>query len=134
MSQPVLVYQGTCRFCCLVTSLILEWDRGRRIRPVALETAEAAQLLASVPPEERGRSWHLFDEQGGLFSAGDAFPELFALLPGGRGLAALSGVRPGLTAQAYTALASSRGTIGRVLPDRAVGWARGVIADRSKSG
>jgi len=131
VSQPVLVYQGTCRFCCLVTSLVLEWDRDHRIRPVALETEEAAKLLASVPPDERARSWHLFDEEGVLFSAGDAFPELFALLPGGRGLAALSGVRPGLTAQAYAAVASSRSTIGRVLPERAVGWARGVIAGRS---
>ncbi len=131
MSQPVLVYQGTCRFCCLLTGLILEWDRDHRIRPVALETAEAAELLAGVPVDARGRSWHLFNEQGELFSAGDAFPELFALLPGGRGLAALSGVRPGLTGQSYAAVAASRGAIGRVLPDRAVGWARRRIEARS---
>jgi len=131
VSQPVLVYQGTCRFCCLVTSLILESDRDHRLRPVALETEEAAKLLARVPPDARSRSWHLFNEEGELFSAGDAFPELFALLPGGRGLAALSGVRPGLTGRAYATVASNRSAIGRVLPDRSVSWARSTIGRRS---
>jgi len=115
-----------------MTSLILEWDRDHRLRPVALETGEATDLLASVPVDARSRSWHLINEEGALFSAGDAFPELFALLPGGQGLAALSGVRPGVTRQAYAGVASSRSAIGRVLPDRAVGWARSVIAGRSR--
>lgn len=132
MSRPTLVYQGTCRFCCAVTSLVLLWDRDRRLRPVALETAEATDLLCDVPVDLHACSWHLVDADGEVFSAGDAFPELFAMLPGGRGLAALSGVRPGLTQQAYAAVASRRGAIGHVLPDRAVGWARGVIAERSE--
>jgi predicted DCC family thiol-disulfide oxidoreductase YuxK len=131
VSRPALVYQGTCRFCCAVTSLVLVWDRDRRLRPVALETAEATDLLREVPIDLHARSWHLVDTDGAVFSAGNAFPELFALLPGGRGLAALSGVRPGLTQQAYAAVASRRGAIGRALPDRAVGWARGVIDGRS---
>jgi predicted DCC family thiol-disulfide oxidoreductase YuxK len=131
VNRAVLVYQGTCRFCCVVTSLVLLWDRNRRIRPVALETAEAAELLASLPADVRGRSWHLIDSGGALFSAGDAFPELLRLLPGGRGPAMMSGVRPGVTARAYTAISSRRSAIGRALPELVVRGARAVIAGRS---
>jgi predicted DCC family thiol-disulfide oxidoreductase YuxK len=131
VSRPVLVYQGTCRFCCVAVSLVLAWDRGHRLRPLALETTEAQELLTSVPTAARAVSWHLVDVEGGVFSAGDAFPELFRLLPGGRGLAVLSGVRPAMTGRAYVAVASRRGTIGRALPDRLVSRARRLIADRS---
>jgi predicted DCC family thiol-disulfide oxidoreductase YuxK len=128
---PVLVYQGTCRFCCVATGVVLAWDRGHQVRPVALETPEAAELLAGVPVERHACSWHLVNAEGALFSAGDAFPELFRVLPGGGGLAVLAGARPGLTERAYFAISSRRGSIGRALPDRIVGWGRDLIAARS---
>jgi predicted DCC family thiol-disulfide oxidoreductase YuxK len=90
MAQATLLYDSDCGFCRWCLGKLLAWDRGRAIRPVAIQSEEADGLLSGMPEEQRLASWHLIDGDGTVRSAGAAFPGLFRQLPGGAPLAALT--------------------------------------------
>src|SRR5258708_6038411 len=79
-----LLYDAECGFCKWSLSLVLMLDRRRRLRPLALQSAEADQLLADLIAPQRDASWHLVSPDGRRWSAGAAAPPLLRLLPGGR--------------------------------------------------
>jgi predicted DCC family thiol-disulfide oxidoreductase YuxK len=110
-----LLFDADCGFCRWATDRILAWDRGRRLRPVALQDAEAGELLRGVPYERRVASWHLVSPEGRVYSAGAAVGPLLRLLPGGTPLAAFADAFPRTTARAYAAIARNRGRLGRLL-------------------
>jgi predicted DCC family thiol-disulfide oxidoreductase YuxK len=126
-----LVYDGGCRFCRWSLGWVLRWDRRRRLRPLALDTAEANRLLAALDPDLRAASWHLVDPGGRVLSAGAAAPELLRLLPA-RPAAALLGRQPQLTERAYRWVADHRSALGRPLSARAVARADSLIALRAE--
>lgn len=146
-----MIYDADCGFCRFSLALLLIFDRrsgserGRpsppnlqggwggsaaigALRPLALGTAEANQLLADLSEEERNASWHLVDEEGTRFSAGAALAPALAPLPGGRMPSSLVARIPRLTERGYRWVADHRGLLGRFVPARARRWADRVIA------
>jgi predicted DCC family thiol-disulfide oxidoreductase YuxK len=111
----MLLYDDDCGFCRWALGKVLSWDRNGRIRPVPIESEEGDRLLADLAPEQRGRSWHLVDAGGRLYSAGAALPPLLRLLPGGRLPARLADAAPGLVDRAYFFVADNRSRLGPLI-------------------
>src|SRR3954452_12761420 len=111
--EHALLYDADCGFCKWCLHVILRWDRHRRLRPVAIQSAEGASLLADLSEAERLGSWHLVTPDT-VVSAGAAAAPLARLLPGGRPLAALFDAFPGATERAYRWVADHRGAFGKV--------------------
>lgn len=85
--RPVLFYDGECRFCRAMASVIAALDRRKRFAYLPFQDALADELLASVPPAERPESIHLVFADGEVVSAGDALAEMSRVLPLGGALA-----------------------------------------------
>jgi predicted DCC family thiol-disulfide oxidoreductase YuxK len=83
VSDVALLYDEDCGFCRWSLDKVLRLDRGSRIRPVAIQSAEGKDLLAGMDEARRLASWHLVDERGRIYSAGAAVPEVARRLPGG---------------------------------------------------
>ena len=113
-----MLYDADCGFCRWSLNRVLAWDRDDRLRPVALQDAEAERLLPDMDDEERMGSWHLVTADGERFSAGEAVPPLLALLPGGRVPARLAGAAQPLTNALYRLVASNRSFFGRLTRSR----------------
>jgi predicted DCC family thiol-disulfide oxidoreductase YuxK len=112
----VVLYDAECGFCMWLLSALLRWDRALRLRPLALQRAEAQDLLADLTNEQRAESWHLISPSGERSSAGAAFPPVLRLLPGGKIPAAAIERVPALTARAYRLVADHRGQLARLVP------------------
>ncbi len=111
-----VIYDADCGFCRTSLGLILRADGRRRLRPLALGTAEADALLADLPPGRREASWHLISPDENRESAGAAGPPLLRLLPGGQAPAAVLARFPGQTQRAYEWIAEHRSSFSHVLP------------------
>lgn len=129
--DAILLYDADCGFCRWTLAKLLAWDRGRRLHPVAIESAKGERLLRDLAPEARGASWHLVEPDGRRHSAGAAAPPLLRLLPGGRAPAALLSRLPGPTEALYAWVARNRGRFGRLLTSGARRRADARIARRS---
>jgi predicted DCC family thiol-disulfide oxidoreductase YuxK len=130
--MAIVIYDPDCGFCRFSLALLLAWDGSRRtgaevLRPLALGTAEADELLADLTEEERNASWHLI-RAAARTSAGAALAPGLRLLPGGRAPAALFARFPDATERGYHWVTEHRGLLGRFLGARARRWADGVIA------
>jgi len=119
MDGAVILYDSDCGFCRWVTDRILAWDRAGRLRPVALQSAEAAERLPGLTPDERLSSWHLVASDGAVYSAGRAVAPLLRLLPGGRAPAAVAAACPGLVDRSYRWTAAHREDFGRLVGAKA---------------
>jgi len=116
VERTPILYDAGCGFCRASLALVLLWDRRRALRPVALQSQEADELLRGMPAERRLASWHLVDKDGGIRSAGAAAAPLLRLLPGGAALAALASRFPAATERAYRWTADRRSALGRAIP------------------
>lgn len=112
----IIVYDPDCGFCRWSLARVLTLDRERRLRPVALGTAEADQLLADIAPVVRAASWHLVSPDGRRESAGAAAPPLLRLLSGGRVPAVILSRAPKLTERAYRWVADHRSIFSAAIP------------------
>jgi len=130
MDRLPLLYDEDCGVCRALMVPVLLWDRGHRLRPVALGSPEAAELLAPMERERQMRSWHL-DTPSGVRSAGAALPDLLDILPGGAPLAALTRRVPALTERGYRLIADNRSHISPLVPDSARRRADVLIAKRA---
>jgi predicted DCC family thiol-disulfide oxidoreductase YuxK len=117
MTAHPILYDPDCGFCRVCVALVLSWDREGRLRPV---------------PGEDLESWQLILPDGTILSAGDAFPALFRLLPGGAPFAWLTGRFPGAANRAYRWVADRRSGFGRLLPGAAKRWADRVISGSAR--
>ena len=115
----VVLYDADCGFCKWTLSVLLRWDREARLEPVALQRAEATDLLKELTPAERMASWHLISPRGERCSGGDALSPLLRALPGGRLPAALFARFPRLSARGYRWVADHRSGLSRWVPARA---------------
>lgn len=129
----VVMYDDDCGFCKRLLSKFLAWDRGRRLRPVALQSEEADALLAGMPESQRMASWHLVDPDGTVRSGGEALAPLLRLLPGGSAPSWAVERIPGPTDRAYRWVAANRSALSRRWPGRERGRRRAEarIADRA---
>ena len=116
MEVASILYDPDCGFCRWSMAQLLRLDRQGRLRPVSLQDPEADVLLSGMTHERRMASWHLVDEDGRIYSAGDAFPPLLSLLPGGGPLARVLAAFPSLADAGYRAVAGRRSRLGRLIP------------------
>ncbi len=133
VESRVLLYDEECCFCRWSLAKILAWDRARRLRPVAIQSAEGERLLSDLPRPQRLASWHLV-AGGRRASAGAAAVPLLRLLPGGRPVAGILARFPRATERAYRWVVRNRGRIGRLIPARARRRADARIRRRSRGG
>ena len=131
MSKVKLLYDRDCGFCRWSLGKVLAWDRRGALEPISIQSEEADRLLAGMPEETRLGSWHLVEADGTVRSAGDAFPGLFRLLPGGRPLAALTARSPRATDRAYRWVAGNRSRWGKLVTEGAKRRADERIAGRT---
>jgi predicted DCC family thiol-disulfide oxidoreductase YuxK len=117
--QATVVFDDDCGFCRWSAERLRTWDRRHALRFVTLRSDEAGRLLAPVPVERRPLSWHLVTEDGRVWSAGAAVPQVLRLMPGGGPLSVVTAVVPDLTETVYTMIARHRSTLGRLLGRRA---------------
>jgi predicted DCC family thiol-disulfide oxidoreductase YuxK len=127
----IIVYDADCGFCRTALAAILSADRDRRLRPLALGTAEADRLLHDLAKEQREASWHLVSPDGHRESAGAAGAPLLRLLPAGALPAAALATAPAMTERAYRWVAEHRSTLSRALPSSAKQWATRLIGRRT---
>ena len=146
MREHAILYDPDCGFCRMCVAVVLRWDRGRRLRPVALNSSEADALLAGMPEPERMASWHLAEpnwqrnvadnatnlDHLTVFSAGAAFSPLFRLLPGGAPLARLTERFPHAAERGYRWVADHRSAFSRPLPAASERWADRVISESAR--
>jgi predicted DCC family thiol-disulfide oxidoreductase YuxK len=118
MSDAIVLYDRDCGFCRWSVAKLLGWDRGRRLRPVEIQSPEGQALLADVPEDERLASAHAIDPGGKRHSGGAAAPPVLRLLPGGRPPAALLAALPGPTDRVYRWVAEHRSALARLVPAR----------------
>ncbi|HEV7529878.1 MAG TPA: DCC1-like thiol-disulfide oxidoreductase family protein [Solirubrobacteraceae bacterium] len=116
--RAILLYDRDCSFCRWSLGRLLSWDRGDRVRPVALQETEADLLLAPIDVQRRMDSWHLVCGDGEVRSAGRGVAPLLRLLPGGKPLAALAERFPRATDAGYAFVARHRSTLGRLVGSR----------------
>lgn len=134
MTRVPILYDPDCGFCRVCMATVLSWDRQRRLRPVPLGSEEADRLLAGMPEDERMASWHLIAPNGGVHSAGAAFPPLLRLLPRGGRLARLSARFPQASERGYRWVADRRSAFGSAIPGRIRRWADAVISGSAADG
>lgn len=127
----IVLYDPDCGFCRTSLAAILAADRNRALRPLALGTAEADDLLSDLTPEQREASWHLISPDGHRESAGAAGPPLLRLLPAGRGPAELLARFPDATQRTYEWVAEHRSTLSHLIPERVKERATRLIAERA---
>jgi predicted DCC family thiol-disulfide oxidoreductase YuxK len=126
----VVLYDADCGFCRWTLAKLLAWDRGRRLRPVPIESAEGDRLLERLDRDARLASWHLVEPDGQRYSAGAAAPRLLRRLPGGGAPAALLARFPRRSEQLYAWVARNRGAFGRLVGEGAKRRADRRIARR----
>jgi predicted DCC family thiol-disulfide oxidoreductase YuxK len=126
-----ILYDADCGFCRWSLAKLLAWDRRRRVRPVAIQSAEGQQLLNDLSEGQRLSSWHLVGPDGRRHSAGAASSPLLRTLSGGAPLAALLERFPSATEGAYAWVAANRGRLGRLIPAGATRRADARIRQRN---
>jgi predicted DCC family thiol-disulfide oxidoreductase YuxK len=131
-TRPTVLYDPDCGFCRWTLALLLRADRHRRLRPLALGTPEADELLADLTPEQRLASWHLVSPSGKRTSAGAALPAVLAELPGGQIPAAALARIPGPTERGYRWVAKHRSRLSRTVPASAKRRAAALIQARTR--
>ncbi len=119
MGRVVILFDNDCGFCRWSLSKILAWDRHRRLRPVALQSPEADDLLEGMDPEPKMASWHLVAPGGWTYSGGEAVSPLARLLPAGAPIAWLANAFPETTDRAYRWVARHRDRLGHAVGERA---------------
>jgi predicted DCC family thiol-disulfide oxidoreductase YuxK len=120
--QAWLLYDADCGLCKFVVARVLELDRARRFRPLALQDAKAAALLPGLGEEERMQSFHVVDPDGTVHSAGDGLAAVFPPLKRA----------PRLASRAYRLVADNRDRLGKLIPGAARRQAERRIAAESR--
>jgi predicted DCC family thiol-disulfide oxidoreductase YuxK len=119
VDRATLLYDDDCGFCRWITAKILRWDRRGSMRALPIQGPDADALLAGMEPARRMASWHLATTDGEVRSGAAAVSPLARMLRGGRPIAHVAELFPGLTKVAYGLVARHRGTLGRVIGAKA---------------
>jgi predicted DCC family thiol-disulfide oxidoreductase YuxK len=112
--EPVLLYDGDCRFCRFAARAIARLDRRRILAVLPFDDPEAQPQLSAIPEAERRTTWHLVRD-GGRVSGGAALAELVGVLPATRPFAPMLRRLP--LGAIYEFVSRQRGRLGRVVPD-----------------
>jgi predicted DCC family thiol-disulfide oxidoreductase YuxK len=127
----VLLYDDDCGFCVWTVAYLLRRDHARALRPLAIQSAEGAELLGDLDERERLRSWHAVAPDGTRSSGGDAFVPILGVLPRLSAAAALMRrVPPSLRRFGYDLVARNRTPLSRFVPQRSKRRARADLERR----
>jgi predicted DCC family thiol-disulfide oxidoreductase YuxK len=66
LARPILLYSGTCRFCCWGARVIAAIDRRGQVALLPLADRAADPLFTAVPQDERRETWWLALRDGTL--------------------------------------------------------------------
>jgi predicted DCC family thiol-disulfide oxidoreductase YuxK len=132
MTRPRLYYDHDCGFCRWTLAWVLRWDRGRRLRPVPIESPEGDRELGDLG-EARLESWHLVRDDR-RWSGGRALALLLEELPGGRLLAPLARRLEWLLVPAYAWVANHRSGLSKLVPARSKRRADATLAQSRERG
>ncbi len=125
----VLFYDSSCGACTWIAARVRAAGRGT-LRAASIDSAEGHDALACLNEADRLRSWHMLDERGVLYSAGEASMLLLERIPSAWLLVALARSAPTATDTLYRAIAGRRSVWGRFVPQRCVARARQGLADQ----
>ncbi|HWX75061.1 MAG TPA: DCC1-like thiol-disulfide oxidoreductase family protein [Solirubrobacteraceae bacterium] len=128
----LVLYDADCGLCTWLLAGLLRWDLAARLRPLALQSAEAELLLHELTPAERMASWHLVSPGGERRAGGAALSGLLALLPAGRLPAAALERLPAVTDVGYRWVANHRSRLSRLLPRGAKQRAAHLVRERER--
>ncbi len=131
--NATVLYDRDCGFCRWTLAQILRFDRGRRLRPLPIQSDEGQRLLERVPAEERLASWHLVTPDGEVHSAEAAFPGLFSRLPAGAPIAWLTSLLQGPSGLGYRLLVANRTRLGRRIGHERRERATRLLDERERS-
>ena len=112
MNEITLVYDEDCGFCRWSADKVLRWDRGGRVRTVAIQSDEGSILLQQLDIDRRLASAHVVTPDGTVHSAGALVEPIFRVLPSGRPVAAIARTFPRTTESLYGLVARNRIRIG----------------------
>jgi predicted DCC family thiol-disulfide oxidoreductase YuxK len=119
VSEYLLLYDRDCGLCRTVTGASLALDHAHRLRPLALQSSKATEVLQGMDPEERLASFHLVEVRTGrVSSAGAGLAELATMLPGGRLTGSALRLAPAASERIYRLVANHRQRIGPWIPSR----------------
>jgi predicted DCC family thiol-disulfide oxidoreductase YuxK len=119
MERAIVLYDEDCGFCRWSADRLRVWDRPGRLAFAPIEGVVGARTLARVDPPARTASWHLITEDGRVWSAGAAIPQVLRRLPAGAVVAPLFETFPGTTERAYGWFARHRIRLGAALGQQA---------------
>lgn len=114
--RTVVLYDRDCGFCRWSLARVLDLDRHRALRPVALQAPEADDLIGSMPSRRKFASAHIVTPEGSVYSGGDAIAPLVRVLPAGPNLAPVASFLSLPLGAGYRLVVRSRGVLGRLLP------------------
>jgi predicted DCC family thiol-disulfide oxidoreductase YuxK len=129
----LVLYDAECGLCKWLLATFLRWDRAERLRPMALQSSAAVELLGELDADERLASWHLISPGGERRSGGAAIPALVRLLPGGSSIAAPFDRFPGITERGYHWVAANRSRLSRPVPARSKRKASELVRRREEN-
>jgi predicted DCC family thiol-disulfide oxidoreductase YuxK len=115
----IVLYDEGCGFCRWGVDRLLRLDRRHELEAVPIQSAEGAELLSSMTPDERLESWHVRSPGGRIWSGGEAVPVLLRLLPGGKGPARVATRFPRTVDRLYRFVARNRSALGRLVGAKA---------------
>ena len=119
MTRAIVLYDEDCGFCRWSAGRLRTWDRRGRLAFAPIEGAVGGRSLAHVDPRARTASWHLITEDGRVWSAGAAIPQVLRRLPAGAAVAPLFETFPDATERAYRWVARHRARLGAALGQQA---------------
>jgi predicted DCC family thiol-disulfide oxidoreductase YuxK len=114
VGADLLLYDADCGFCKWAVCKVLQWDRARTLRPLALQAESAPRLLPGLDEAQRMASWHLVTGSGDVYSGGAALPAVFERLPAGGVFARMFAAFPRVTDRGYRWVAGHRSLFGRL--------------------
>jgi len=77
----VVVYDGACRVCGRLVSLLERWDRGERIETIPSQAPGVHARFPWIPPEAYAESLQLIGPGGHTYQGAAALDKLLGVLP-----------------------------------------------------
>jgi predicted DCC family thiol-disulfide oxidoreductase YuxK len=115
-ADHTVLYDADCGFCKCMMAVALVCDRGKRVRPLAIQSGSGQQLLHGLPSVVQLASWHLVTPDGTRSSGGAAIPPLLGILPCGRLTRPVALRLPRALDHGYRWVARNRVALSRPIP------------------
>ena len=123
--ELLVLYDGGCGFCIWTIAGFLRLDRRHRLTTGSIQVNRA--LLGPMSDAEALGSFHVVEPDGRVRSAGAALAAVLSALPLGRPFGWALGRVPRTADRLYYLVATRRGPLARLLPERSKQRARELV-------